>query len=86
MSKEYNVVIKRGAMDVAIPRKDLISSIETPDGLTFKFKYGLNITIDDPGMSSAVKQQICIADITFKEGNLIIDLNNYNSPVSISKF
>jgi hypothetical protein len=82
--KDYNVNIKRGGMEANIPRNELISISETPDGLAFKFKYGSNIIVDDPNMPSEIKQKICIADTTFKKGNLIINLNDYRVPITVN--
>lgn len=81
---EDRVTIKRGMLNFESPRNQLISCIETPDGMSFKFKDGVIITIDDPNMPSEVKQRICISDTSFTKGSLIFDLNNYRSPVSLN--
>ncbi len=82
--KETTATIKRGALEVVVPRSELISCSETADGLVFKFKYGILINIEDPNMNSSVKQQVCVADITFKKGSIVFDLNNYTRPVSLN--
>lgn len=81
---EDKVTIKRGMMNFESPRNQLISCTETPDGISFKFKEGLIVTVDDLNMPSSVKQRICIADTSFTKGSLIFNLNDYRTPVSLS--
>lgn len=84
MDKNFIVSIKRGLLNLEnIPRSELISCTETPDGVTFKFKAGTIIMIEDPHMTSAVKQRICLADTSFKKGSLSFNLNDYNNPVTV---
>lgn len=84
MAKTFNVIIKRGFLNLETPREELISVVETPDGLSFKFKGGTTIVIDDPNMPSEVKQRVCVSDTSFTKGSITFDLNNYASPVSLS--
>jgi len=83
-SQNYNLTIKRGLLEFTINRRQLISSDETADGITFKFKDGIILTVDDIHMPLDVKQRVCGADIGFKKGNLIFNLNDYRNPVLLT--
>ena len=82
--KNYTVTIKRGPINLVVDRSELISCTETPDGITFIFKLGIILSIDDMNMPSAVKQRVSLADTSFKKGNLIFNLNDYVNPVSLN--
>lgn len=83
MADNYKVIIKRAAINFETLRSELISSTETPDGITFTFKGGIIVMIEDQHMPSTVKQRVCVADVSFKKGNITFDLNNYANPVSL---
>lgn len=81
--ENYTVTIKRGMINLETSRNELISCVETPDGLTFRFKHGINFVVEDQNMSSVVKQKVCVADVNFKKGNIFFNLNDYANPVSL---
>jgi len=82
--KNYNLTVKRGKVDFTINRKEIMAIDETPDGITLKFQGGITIVIDDIHMPQDVKQRVAMADIGFKKGNLLFDLNDYRNPVSLT--
>ena len=86
MSKEqdYKLTFKRGKIEFTINRKEIIAVDETPDGITLKFQGGINIVIEDLHMPQDVKQRVAMADIGFKKGNLLFNLNDYINPVMLT--
>ena len=81
---DYTVTVKRGKVDFTISRKEIIAVDETPDGITLKFQGGIHIIIEDLHMPQNVKQRVAMADIGFKKGNLLFNLNDYVNPVSLT--
>ncbi len=81
---KYNITIKRGSMEFTVARNEVISCLETPDGITFKIVGGIRIDIEDMNMPSSIKQRVCLADTTFKKGNLVVNLNDYINPVLLN--
>ncbi len=81
---EYSLTVKRGALEFKIDRDEIISVDETPDGISMKFKGNVLVVIDDMHMPQNVKQRVAGADIGFKKGNLLFDLNNYQNPVMLT--
>lgn len=82
-SKDRKVEITKGTVKIVGGRKDLISVSETPDGMAFKFKGGINIVVIDDYMTNSVKKRIAGADLTFEDANLMVDLGNYRNPVLV---
>jgi len=81
---KYTVTIQRGLVNFTVDRSELISSDETPDGITFKFKGGIIFSIEDQYMPSSIKQRVCVADVSFKKGNLLFNMNDYINPVTLT--
>lgn len=81
MSDEKKFTIKRGAIDITGDRSELVEVTGTPDGISFKFKGGLRILIDDQYMPLDVKTRVSTADTAFKNANLDFNLNDYANPV-----
>ncbi len=81
---EFKLTFKRGPLEFTIDRKDIMAVDETPDGITLKIQGGIILAIDDMHMPQDVKQRVAMADIGFKKGNLLFDLNDYRNPVSLT--
>ena len=82
---EFKLTFKRGPLEFTSDRKDIMSVDETPDGITIKIQGGILLTVDDMHMPQDVKQRVAMADIGFKKGNLIFNLNDYRNPVMLTQ-
>ena len=80
---DFKIIISKGRLNFEFNRTDLALCIETPDGISFKFKENVTINIEDSFMPSSTKQKISLADTNFKNGNLHFNLNDYNNPVLV---
>jgi hypothetical protein len=81
---DYKVTVQRGKINFTLSRKEIIAVDETPDGITLKFQGGISMVIDDMHMPQDVKQRVAMADIGFKKGNLLFNLNDYVTPVTLT--
>jgi hypothetical protein len=82
---DYKVTVIRGKIEFTVSRKEIVTVDETPDGITLKFQGGVHISIEDLHMPQDVKQRVAMADIGFKKGNLLFNLNDYVNPVSLTQ-
>lgn len=78
-----DVIIKKGTIEIRLPRTSLISADETHDGMVFNFKSGLHLYLTDPDMPLTAKELIKQSVHGFGAGKLIIDLLDYNTPARI---
>lgn len=76
------VTIKKGLVQIEMNRDGLVNIDHTPDGIVFNFK-DCYFYVTDTNMTIPVKNLITTAYDGFKNGNVVIDLNNYIRPVSI---
>jgi hypothetical protein len=77
------IIIKRQNFEVSVDRTELVSVAETPDGVVFDFKGGLQLLQYDQNMTSATKNLIKNSVDNFTVGNLLIELDNFKTPVKI---
>jgi len=76
------VIIKKGLVKIEIDRNGLVNIDHTPDGLVFNFK-GCYFYVTDADMTASTKNLITTAYTGFKNGNVVINLDNYLKPVSV---
>jgi hypothetical protein len=77
------IIIKKGLMElVKTDRSNLINAEQSHDGVVFSFKGGIQIYCTDQYMPLHTKDLIKNTTNNFPNANLIIDLANYNHPVS----
>jgi len=81
---DYTLTVRRGKIEFTVSRKEIIAVDETPDGITLKFQGGIHMVIEDLHMPQNVKQRVAMADIGFKKGNLLFNLNDYVNPVMLT--
>jgi len=77
------ITLKAGGVKVEASRKDLIAVDETPDGVSFSFKGGMQILYMNPYMPSSAKQIVKNTADTVKEKRLIFELDNAKRPAMI---
>ena len=77
------ITVKAGNVKVEASRSDLVSVDETPDGVSFTFKGGLQIMYTNPYMPSGAKQIVKNTADTIKEKKLIFELDNAKRPAMI---
>lgn len=77
------ISIKKKQFEVNVDRTELISVSETPDGVVFDFKGGIQLLCSDQDMQSSTKNLIKNSVDSFTVGNLLIELDNYKTPVRI---
>jgi len=84
--KIETITIKKGEMKFTCNRDELIEVDQSPDGMMFSFKWGINMHYTDQYMALETKEQIKQAVNLLSGGNVIIDLNNYRKPVMVTHF
>ncbi len=77
------ITITVGNVKVEASRKDLIEVSETPDGVSFNFKGGLQLLFTDPYMPSSAKQIVKNTADHMKEKRLIFELDNPRVPARV---
>lgn len=77
------ITIKVGDVKVEAARKDLVEVNETPDGIVFMFKGGLQILFIDPYMPSSAKQIVKNTADHMKQKRLIFELDNPSAPARV---
>jgi len=77
------ITIKVNGVKVEASRKNLISVDETPDGVAFSFKGGLQIHYMNPHMPSSAKQIVKNTADNFTEKRLIFELDNAKLPAMV---
>ena len=77
------ITLKAGNVKVEASRKDLISVDETPDGVSFSFKGGLQVLYMNPYMPSSAKQIVKNTADQVREKKLIFELDNAKRPAMI---
>jgi hypothetical protein len=83
MTKTPTITIKKGQLNLIVPREELIEVNETADGVCFNFKGGLTLMQVEQFMQSHTKQLIKNTVDNFPGTNLIVDLNEPNKPISV---
>ena len=77
------ITLKAGNVKVEASRSDLVSVDETPDGVSFSFKGGLQVMYTNPYMPSGAKQIVKNTADQVKEKKLIFELDNAKRPAMI---
>jgi len=77
------ITLKAGKVKVEASRSDLISVDETPDGVSFSFKGGMQVLYTNPYMPSSAKQIVKNTADQIKEQKLIFELDNAKRPAMI---
>ena len=81
--KKYTLEIKKGSLKITGDRKDLVGITETPDGVVFNLKGGLDLHFNDMHMTPDVKSRIRTPDTIFQMASLTFNLDNYRAPVVV---
>ena len=77
------ITVKAGNVKIEASRVDLISVDETPDGVSFSFKGGMQVLYTNPYMPSSAKQIVKNTADTIKEKRLVFELDNAKRPALI---
>ena len=77
------ITIKVGMVKVEASRSDLVDVSETPDGVSFSFKEGLQILFTDPYMPSSAKQIVKNTADNIHGKKLIFELDNAKAPARV---
>lgn len=77
------ITIKAGNVVIEASRKDVIEVSETPDGVSFNFKGGLQVLYSNPYMESSAKQIIKNTADNIKSKKLIFELDNPKIPARV---
>lgn len=77
------ITIKRGFLNVKVPRSELVDVSETHDGIVFNFKGGIQIYYTNNFMQTATKQVIKNTADSFPGKKLIFDLDNPKQPALV---
>lgn len=77
------ITLKAGNVKVEASRNDLVSVDETPDGVSFQFKGGLQVMYTNPYMPTSAKQIVKNTADQIKEKKLIFELDNAKRPAMV---
>lgn len=77
------ITVKAGNVKLEASRADLVSVDETPDGVSFVFKGGMQVLYTNPYMTSGAKQVVKNSADQIKEKKLIFELDNPKSPARV---
>lgn len=78
------IVIKKGESYLEFNRKSLLSATETYDGMEFRLLNNISISVTDMYFPTLAKVHI-INIVTKMKGDIYIDFDNYNNPVSVNQ-
>lgn len=79
-----NLKIKKGTMELVVNRSDVVDVNPSHDGVVFQFKNNVHLYVTDPNMPVHTKELIRNTNLTMINGDAIVDLLNYNRPVTVS--
>lgn len=78
------IKIIKNSMVIECTRKEFFTVDEVGDGIILRFSFGV-FTVEDIYMPNLTKKKIkTFVDGTKGDADIIINLNNYNSPISIT--
>lgn len=83
MSEQEMVTIVRNESKIEVPREDIIEMKQSHDGLVINLKNGLHIYATDAFMPPDAKDRIISTFDRFKNVDILINLSNYQTPVSV---
>jgi hypothetical protein len=78
-----DIEIKVGGVKVNCTENDLIDVSETPDGVVFNFKGGIQVNFMDPYMPSSAKQIVKNTADNMKGKKLVFELDNPKAPARV---
>lgn len=77
------IMIKDGTLELKVDRSDLVEVSETPDGVVFNFKNGIQLHKVEQYMPTSIKQIIKNTADNFPGHNLIFELDNPKVPARV---
>jgi hypothetical protein len=80
---EETITIKKGRLNLTVPRSELVDVSETHDGVAFNFKGGLQLYYTDTYMQQATKQIMKNTADSFPGKKLIFNLDNPRQPALV---
>ncbi len=81
---QYEIKIKKADHIFIIKRDKLIVCNESPDGIVFQFRDGIHLSYNDNNMPTHTKMKIKLTIDQLIKGNIDINLNDYNNPVTLT--
>ena len=81
--KVAKVIIKKGNMTLEVDRSSLVEVNETPDGLAFNFKEGIQLYFTDNFMPQSMKELIKNTSNHFPNQKLIFDMDDQRTPARV---
>lgn len=81
--KNYKLTIKKGSFNMVADRSSLAVINETPDGVSFEFKDGIQLLDTDYNLPGDTKQRLKLNIDKLTTGDITVDLLNYKNPVTI---
>jgi len=78
-----SIVIKKGSFNLEVDRNDLVQVEETPDGISFDFKNGIQLLFNDQYMEAARKNIIKNTSNSYEGKKLVFDFDNKRHPVMV---
>lgn len=80
---EATITIKRGKLNLTVPRSELVDVSETHEGVVFNFKGGVQLCYVNNYMQQASKQIMTNTADSYTGKKLIFDLDNHRQPVMV---
>ena len=77
------ILIQVGNVKIKADKSDIMEVSETPDGVSFNFKGGLQVLFTDPYMPSSAKQIVKNTADNIKAKRLIFELDNAQAPARV---
>ncbi len=77
------ILIKVGNVKINANRSDMVEVSETPDGVAFSFKGGLQVLFTNPYMPSSTKQIVKNTADSIGGKKLIFELDNAQTPARV---
>lgn len=78
-----DILIKVGNVKVEASKNDIMEVSETPDGVSFSFKGGLQVLFTDPYMPSSAKQIVKNTADNIEGKKLVFELDNASAPARV---
>jgi len=85
MSEESTekVTIQKADIEITLMRKNIMEIKQTHDGIVFNLKEGMHLYAADAFMTPETKDKIITTFDSFKNVDIIINLSNPRTPVSV---
>jgi len=82
-TKTEKVTIFSNGTQIEVQREEIIEIKHSHDGIVFNLKNGLHIYATDSFMPPDMKDRIISTFDRFKNADILIDLKNFQTPVSV---